>query len=139
MHRLISSLVATHLLLHVIAGCCWHHGHAGCAARHGAGPQVAANHAACDSHDGHRHVPDEQSHHHEHQLPCEQPDCVFPLAPVQRTADDFSPVAMAWLIDEAPQCLAISTTDLGNSFDASDGLAAALPVRRHLLFSTLLI
>jgi hypothetical protein len=139
MNRFISCLVATLLLLHVTVGCCWHHGHGGCAQQHMEIDRPATNQTSCGSHDGHQHTPGEHSHEGEHQPPCEQPDCVFNLVPAQRTLDDLSLVPAAWLMVEPTQALAVSAVECARPFDASDGYDVALPVRRHLLFSTLLI
>jgi len=142
MHRFVSGLIASLLMLHVIAGCCWHHAHDD-ASHHGL--SVASDHSAepnshC-SHAEHSHsttpgTPAEGDHH-EH--PCDEPECVFNGVPSQRQFDDGVERGDVCLILALPCDVALCTITRAYPSDAVDDVAIDLPVRRHLLYSTLLI
>ncbi|MBX3411480.1 MAG: hypothetical protein KF708_02090 [Pirellulales bacterium] len=141
MHRVFSALVAGLLLFHVIAGCCWHHDHGGHAQGHGSDVACPAHATQCCT--THSDPPcDESSQHSPGHAPCEQPECVFGATTITRAIDDDSLSVvppLVWLACEAPRVFAIEVQGVTHRFDSGGNLEVELPVRRHLLFSTLLI
>jgi len=138
MHRLVSGLIAALLMLHVVAGCCWHHAHGGDTHQtwlSGTSSQAAT----CCSHAGHSHTPGTPDKGDRPNSPCDEPDCAFSGAPTQRHLDDWVDSGPAWLVNALPSDLSLVATIRAYQIDARDGRSIELPVRRHLLFSTLLI
>lgn len=102
MHAMIALLTALHVLLHSLAGCCWHHAHSGEQAE--APSQVQQ---VCHRHAEHSH---EAGHSSSHEQPptedCEGAKCVYTATKPAFSADSVdllsvpAPV-LAWLGEPA--------------------------------------
>lgn len=105
MSRLLAGAVATTLLMHAIAGCCWHHQHAD-VPRHEEPstfkPVVCGSHS--HSHSLSHHDADEapatpDNHHHDGDSGCGSQDCQFVKAEVQHANSPLDAPVMATVAD----------------------------------------
>lgn len=136
MHRFVTGIVAVLLTLHVIGGCCWHHAHGDDSLRFGHSKPVLVTGCSHTGH-GHSHGTPGKGDHHKH--PCDEPECVFSTVSTQKQLDCGDDLATVSLAIATPYGQLPTGTISAYQSDAIEGLSIALPVRRHLLFSTLLI
>ena len=137
MHAVLSSLVASSLLMHAVLGCCWHHGHASSCCDQSQSAQVAQN--CCHHHDD---VGCDDDHDEPAPTPCKGgPHChgVCNYLPVQKTQLD--PVQLAAPLDFAVAVLHSSDAHFvaAHGFEHLYELDTGPPLRLHLLHQILLI
>lgn len=92
MSRLFAGAVAATLLMHAIAGCCWHHEHVDQASHNDQAsikPVVCSSHSHSWTHSHSHHGADEapatpDNHHHDGDSGCGSQDCQFVKAEVQQ-------------------------------------------------------
>lgn len=139
MRSVISSLTAVSVLLHVVLGCCAHHGHAH------ERPATEPTKTACAQHgcssDAHAQgtLPADSKENEppadQHQDDCEQADCAF-TATVEKAETLAKASPGAWLLPHVaiaePSCQRWSGQCVSRH-DPPEG-----PVRAHLLYGVLL-
>lgn len=143
MSRLLAGTVAATLLMHAIAGCCWHHEHVE-QASHGdqasIKPVVCGNHSHSRTHSHLQHGADEApatpvDHHHDGDSSCDSQDCQFVKAEVQQEHSPLDGPVMATVTES----LQLNGSDL--RYARRDQAASLRPpsIAIHLLHQVLVV
>jgi hypothetical protein len=139
MRSVISTLTAVSVLLHVVLGCCAHHGHAEETAAQQPAPAACVHHG-CSSQTHAKPTPPADSRENappsdEREDDCEQGDCAF-SATVEKAETLAKASPGAWLLPDA--ALAGLSRQLGGGQCVNRHDPPERPVRAHLLYGVLL-